>query len=323
MSSPLQRSGEHRFTTASGIRETSTTSHNLVIENYSLDELLGLFDLKSYQLTINDIKKAKHRVLMLHPDKSRLPAEYFLFYKKAFDVVFQFYENQNRQSQQITENTTKYRPMEENKGVNRQVNKVIEKMSSGDFNDKFNQLFETNQMGDRPDPKRNEWFQSDKSAYNVPETVSASGMNDAFDSIKKQSNGLIRYKGVQEIDYSGSSASNLYGEDGDDSYISSNPFSKLKFDDLRKVHKDQTVFDVSEKDFSKMQTFSSVEQYNRARSQFSYDPLEKTQAEQILVNKEKALQEQIMRKEYEAKIRSQQYEQKNKTVLSSFLHLGN
>jgi hypothetical protein len=75
-----------------------SSSHNLVIENYSLDELLELFDLKSYQLNVNDIKKAKHRVLMLHPDKSRLPAEYFLFYKKAFDVVVQFYENQNRQS---------------------------------------------------------------------------------------------------------------------------------------------------------------------------------------------------------------------------------
>jgi hypothetical protein len=97
----------------------------------------------------------------------------------------------------------------------------------------------------------------------------------------------------------------------------------LKFDDLRKVHKDQTVFDVSEKDFEKMQTYSSVDQYNRARSQFSYDPLEKTQAEKILEQKEKALQEQIMRKEYDAKIRSQQYEEKNKTILSSFLHLGN
>jgi hypothetical protein len=207
--------------------------------------------------------------------------------------------------------------------MNRQVNKAIDKMSSDDFNDKFNQLFETNQMAERPDPKRNEWFQSNKSAYNVPETVSSSGMNDAFDTIKKQSNGIIRYKGVQEIDYSGSSASNLYGEESEDSYISSNPFSKLKFDDLRKVHKDQTVFDVSEKDFEKMQTFSSVDQYNRARSQFSYDPLEKTQAEKILEQKEKALQEQIMRKEYEAKIRTQQYEEKNKTVLSSFLHLGN
>jgi hypothetical protein len=299
------------------------SNHNLNIESYSLEELFGLFDLTISNLTPAEMKKAKHRVLMLHPDKSKLPANYFLFYKKAFEIVAQFYENQNRQSQKITEETTQYKPLEENKGIKRQVNNVIEQMKSEDFNSKFNELFETNQMADRPDPKRNEWFQSDKSAYTVPDNVSANHMNQAFDTIRKQTNGMVRYRGVQELQVSDSSASTLYGEEDENTYISSNPFSKLKFDDLRKVHKDQTVFDVSESDFSKVQTFDSVDQYNRARSQFSYDPLEKSQAEKILEQKEKAFQQQIMRKEYEAKLRTKQYEEKNKTVLSSFLYLGN
>jgi len=61
-------------------------NHNLDVSMYSLDELLGLFDL-NYDITMDGIKKAKHKVLMLHPDKSRLPPEYFIFYKKAFEVV--------------------------------------------------------------------------------------------------------------------------------------------------------------------------------------------------------------------------------------------
>ena len=75
-------------------------THNLNIHMYSLEEVLGLFDLK-YQLTIDDLKRAKKKVLMLHPDKSKLSAEYFLFYKKAFDIIVQFYENQNKQNKAV------------------------------------------------------------------------------------------------------------------------------------------------------------------------------------------------------------------------------
>ena len=79
----------------------SAPNHNLNIQSYSLDEILGLFDLESYDITIDDLKTAKRKVLMLHPDKSRLDAKYFLFYKKAFDVIVQFFDNQNRQNRSV------------------------------------------------------------------------------------------------------------------------------------------------------------------------------------------------------------------------------
>ena len=60
----------------------SGPTHNLNIQEYSLDEVLGLFDLHDYNLTIDHLKKAKRKVVMLHPDKSRLDAKYFLFYQK-------------------------------------------------------------------------------------------------------------------------------------------------------------------------------------------------------------------------------------------------
>ena len=41
--------------------------HNLNIHMYSLEELLGLFDL-TYNITLNDLKRAKKIVLMTHPD---------------------------------------------------------------------------------------------------------------------------------------------------------------------------------------------------------------------------------------------------------------
>ena len=62
------------------IDRNMSENHNLDINTYNLDEILGLFDLP-YQLTQDNMKRAKKKVLMLHPDKSRLDAKYFLFYK--------------------------------------------------------------------------------------------------------------------------------------------------------------------------------------------------------------------------------------------------
>ena len=102
---------------------------------------------------------------------------------------------------------------------------------------------------------------------------------------------------------------NLYDEDGmaqDDEfrhhYISSDPFSKLKFDDLRKVHKDQTIFAVSERDISKVPQYSSVDHYSRERNRQSLTPLEKQEAQRILQQRELEQQKKISQKEFIQKL---------------------
>ena len=79
----------------------SAPTHNLNIQNYSLEELLGLFDLTTYEISVDDLKRSKKKVLMLHPDKSKLDSKYFLFYKKAFDVIVQFYDNQHKHTKTV------------------------------------------------------------------------------------------------------------------------------------------------------------------------------------------------------------------------------
>lgn len=306
----------------------SVPNHNLNIQSYSLDEILGLFDLESYDITIDDLKTAKRKVLMLHPDKSRLDAKYFLFYKKAFDVIVQFFDNQNRQNRSVEQKDVAYNPnyKDEDKSTTKQIQKTMQDMKSQNFQEKFNELFESNQMGNRPDQSRNEWFVQEKSSFEVPqEKMSKQTMNDNFQRIKDQSNGLIHYTGVQSMNDDTATNNNFY-EDADDysnKYMTSDPFSKLKFDDLRKVHRDQSVLAVSERDINNIQTYRSVEEFNRARSQHSYDPLEKEHANRLLQEQEKAMQQRMMQKEYRAKLQSEQYAEKNKNVLSSFLLLQN
>ena len=301
--------------------------HNLNIHMYNLQEILGLFDL-NYDISIDDLKRAKKKVLMLHPDKSNLSADYFLFYKKAFDIVIQFYKNNNKQNQEITEETTKYNPLvnDFNKSTYKQVNSVINKMSSNDFNQKFNQLFDAN-MAEKHKQNNNEWFSKEEPIYDIDKNISVKNMGQIMDNIKQKNSEIIRYNGVRELYVSGGVGTRLYEGDDDeddaDQYLTSDPFSKLKFDDLRKVHKDQTVFAVSEKDIHNIPQYSSVDHFVRERGKQPLTPLEKQEAEYYLAMKDKQYREKIMQKEHSATLKSMEYAEKNKTVLSNFLRLGN
>ena len=302
----------------------SKPTHNLDIQTYSLEELLSLFGLTTYNISTNDLRQAKKRVLMLHPDKSKLDSKYFLFYKKAFDVIVQFYDNQNRQHKQVDGKELVYQPNEDNdNSTSDHINKQINEISNSDFQDKFNRLFESNNMGNRPDTTQNEWFKQEDNEFNIPEgKISRNEMGDAFNRVKQQSNSVIKYNGVQEMLHTTSAGNSSLYEDNDQ-YVSCDPFGKLQYDDLRKVHRDQTVLAVSEHDFDQSKSYKSVDEFNRARSQYSYDPLEKEKATTMLQEQERVMNEQMMQKEYKSKLQTQQYAEKNKTVLASFLQLKN
>ena len=66
-------------------------SLDLDLDNYELPDLLNLFKL-DYNFKTEDLKQAKRMVLMTHPDKSQLPKEYFLFFSKAYKIIYSIYE---------------------------------------------------------------------------------------------------------------------------------------------------------------------------------------------------------------------------------------
>jgi hypothetical protein len=302
---------------------TSTKEHNLNIHMYKLNELLDLFGL-TYDISIDDLKRAKKIVLMTHPDKSKLGPEYFLFYKKAFDIIVQFYENQTKQNRPVPKEELKYQTMNTNgydKASSNKIRNTINEMSTNEFQKRFNELFEEN-MSSKPDVSKNEWFTKDDNIYKVPENVNSKNIGQVFQRFKDENSNTVlsKYRGVECINVH--SGSGYYDEEDNDQYVACDVFSKLKFDDLRKVHKDQTIFAVSENDYQKVPQFSSVDHYVRERSKVSMTPLEKEQAELMLSEQERQYRETIMKKEHAAKLKSMEYEQKNKTVLGNFMRLG-
>ena len=298
---------------------TPTKTHNLNIHMYKLNEILDLFGL-SYDISIEDLKRAKKIVLMTHPDKSNLSPDYFLFYKKAFDMVVEYYNENQKTSQVVPQKNPDYIPLSvSNKSVEKQVNTAVGKMDKQEFQSKFNRLFEEN-MRTTTDNKKNEWFTKEEPVYHVPKTNSAAGIGQAIDEIKKTTNAITRYRGVEDLVIR-STGTSLYEDEDDGTYVSSDPFSKLKFDDLRKVHKDQTVFAVQESDINKRVQYKSQEDLKVARNMDSLTPLEKEKAERILREREQLKREQMLAKQHQSNLRTMEYEKKNQSVLSSFLRL--
>jgi hypothetical protein len=299
--------------------------HNLDIQSYSFYEILDLFQLEADNVTMEHLKRAKKKVLMMHPDKSNLPKEYFLFYKKAFDVVVRMYENVQKVSQRVEE--TGYFPHETETDdvVSKQFQKTIGKISQKTFQHNFNELFDKHMKKPPTNPQKNDWFTRTDALYSE-QAASSGEMGSVLERIKEQQQSLTKYTGVVSMQYV-SQGNSFYDDDDDDhnedanNYKCSDPFSKLKYDDLRKVHKDQTVFSVRDSDLRNVPQYKTVDEYEQARDVRSLTPMERSKAQQMLQEQDAFLQEKILQKQYQSELVTMRNVDANKQVMSNFLRL--
>jgi hypothetical protein len=300
---------------------SSKTNHNLDIYTYSFQDILELFHLHP-EFNIEDLRKAKLVALKTHPDKSGLPPQYFLFYKKAFDIVLEYYNNSQKTNVPVPQLNPEYST---DQPLIKSVKNAISKTEdTKKFNDRFNKLYETN-MKKEVDTEKYRWFKEENPVYDIKATTttSASGIHGAIDNLKRTSSSLSIYKGVQELTLP-TTATSFYEDDAEnEGYVTCDPFSKLKFDDLRKVHKDQTVLSVSERDFNPSKTFGSTDEMRKARGNDTLTPLEKSQAEKILREKEEQKREMLVKRQHDANLQTMRFKEKNSVILGEFLRLGN
>ena len=289
------------------------SKHNLNIHQYSFKELLELFDL-SDTISVDDLKRAKKKVLMTHPDKSKLPSEYFLFYKKAFEIIYSFYENKVKESVEVPKEKIDYEALDSSnsKEIKQQMDNVMKNMDERDFQKKFNTLFEKNII--KKESIDNSWFKNESPQFDMNNTTK-DNMGAQFNQLKQQ-NKIVKHNDIRTLNGRGT---NLYDEELDN-YIDCDPFSKLKFDDLRRVHKDETIMSVSENDINNMKTYNSVESLKFDRGQ-TLTPIDKQKAENMIQNNYKLKEQDIQQKQYQANLNTIKYEEKNKSVLANFLRL--
>lgn len=142
---------------------------------------------------------------------------------------------------------------------------------------------------------------------------------------------MVQYRGVQTMYNMGGTVggTSFYDDESDDdggadgaNYISCDPFSKLKYDDLRKVHKDQTVLGVSEHDYDKIRRYKDEKEFIAERGK-NITPLEKMQAEKMLEIEHENYRRRMAERQYNATLRYAETDRKMQEVSSRFLQLKN
>ncbi len=258
---------------------------DLDINNYELNDILNLFKISS-NFTEEDLKKCKKQVLMTHPDKSKLSKEYFLFFSKAYKILYEihtFKENSNKDTAtEYTDVLVKNERLTNDKEKKSSINKFIKR---DDFNKEFNKLFEKNNVKNEHDKTGyGDFLKSDIDDNIVNElyngTVPQNERLQKLETLREKSRALILRKDVQSTN-----AYSIYTDISNSApqQYSSEIFSSLPYEDLKKAHT-ETLIPVTSEDARKEQ-FSSIHEIQQHRQASLDAPLSLQQANRFLAEK--------------------------------------
>ena len=243
---------------------------SLDIDDYDLKDLLKLFNLK-IDFTNADIKQAKRIVLMTHPDKSKLDKKYFLFFSKAFKIIYKLAEHKNHRNQ-----TTNYVIDESNEN-----DEYIEKIKKMDnFNKWFNDTFEKLKLSEKGEGY-GDWF-STNDGVNQEECKNLRDMNERIDAQKANMSSLVKHNEIN--DYQNvSQGANLLNNECEN--YGSDIFSKLRYDDLKQAHT-ETVVPVSDDDYNNVKKYNTINALKADRGR-QIEIISNEESNQILNNNRK------------------------------------
>jgi len=258
---------------------------DLNLDNYNLEELLNLFKL-SKNFDIEDLKVTKKLVMKMHPDKSGLDKEYFLFYCKGFRMLKEIYEFRNKRQENLNYNNSKmkYEVEEQDKGKELLLEKILKK-DKDNFNTWFNKAFEKiNIVEEERENGYGEWFKSNDDIDNTETTYNM--MNEKIREKKNRLSSIVKKHDILETGQYENSQNYKELDGGIPESYSSNLFSNLTFEDLKKAHT-ETVVPVSDNDYLKIKKFNNLESYRQHRNSQNTKPLSQEEANHYINDKDK------------------------------------
>jgi hypothetical protein len=305
-------------------------SVDLEINNYNLEDILNLFKLP-VNFDEQDLKRAKQVVLKTHPDKSGLESKYFLFYSKAYKVLYSLWDFRKKGDVNKTNSNTDYENVdkfnEEDKkkildNLFKSDNTKIKFKTNSDFNNWFNEQFEKNKIyNENEESGYGDWLKTDEGLDEINPNVSAATMKTEFDKKKSNIRALIVHKDVSELNsWNSISASELTREGPGE--FNSDLFSRLPFQDLQKAHT-ETVIPVTDEDYNNIPKFKSVNEYLNHRNKVDITPLSEQQSQQYLNQQNDRDSEKAVRRAYELAKQSEIAKQKNQEFWGNIQFLQN
>lgn len=256
---------------------------DLDIENYSFEDLLKLFELRD-DFNEYDLKHAKKIVLRLHPDKSGLPSEYFLFYSKAYKLIFHIWEFKNKSEKKnydglwsVEDKKTIMDGDMKDSIVDKQtiLTNKLEKMNVSEFNSWFNCEFEKCKISYDNENGYDDWLKSDKDSRQIAEINQSNNIELHKNRVKE----LIVYDGVHVLPSCASGYSELNSEKPNE--FSSEPFSSLSYQDLYTAHA-IPVIPVSESDYVDHDYRKSIDSYKKYSDEYVAKSLQNQKGDEYL-----------------------------------------
>jgi len=314
--------------------KTSKKALDLEIENYELEDILELFKIYSTDFTEADLKKSKQIVLKTHPDKSNLPADYFLFFSKAYKKLYSIWEFRCKSEKNPNNENTEYSEVSLNHSEEEKrelldtffdSNKNLKK--SKDFNKWFNKEFEKNKITTEAQEKGyGDWLKSEESQFQDFERTNESNMADNFAKLKRDVRAVTLFQEVQDISSYGGRGGQGFSDLslGAPQKYNSDLFSSLQYQDLHQAHT-ETVIPVTEEDYENVPKFGSMNDYMTYRDNEAqqFVPLSEKQALDYLKNREKTADQDAVRRAYDLAKQTEESQKKQKNFWSNIQLLHN
>jgi hypothetical protein len=263
-----------------------------------------------------------------------LNANYFRFYCQAYKQLFSIWEFKTKKhnsdkSFQIDQETKTHflngfqgNSTKMTKEQKKALDRILEK-NPENFNQWFNEQFEKTRLKTEEEERGyGSWLISNQDIDEEIEgqVKSVADMAKEIDRKKAQMRSLILHQEIEDLYATGVSASQLVGDAP--ACYSSDLFSSLPYEDLRKAHT-ETVIPVTMEDYHNKKKYESIDEYKQARSvqDLSTPVLSELQSREYLRNRENLQGREATERAYKLAKQTEEADKKNKEFWSRILHI--
>jgi hypothetical protein len=273
---------------------------DLDINNYSYKEILGLLNL-TVNFNENELKQSRQIVLKLHPDKCNINKEIYLFFSELYNLVLKVWKTTQIDTKKIDILEEERNGLRTEEYHDKDKEFIKKFADSKNFNKKFNELF--NQVYNKKDFGYDEWMKSNE---DITTNMTEKQTKEHFYKMKNnQANEMSLINKIDTIQHN--QCDSIFDEEI--SEYSSDIFSKLSFNDLKKAHQNNVIPVNDNTYIQKKKTIKTFQQEQSERA-LNINPITGNEAEKILENNKNTLKEKYISNKLLQEINNEQQKTK-------------
>ena len=291
---------------------------DLDINNYDLNDIINLFGITN-NITDEELKYAKNKMLKIHPDKSGLHPKFFRFYNEAYKMLYLLWEFKQKGNTKNSEYSYQEYDFHKNELLDNWIKE--NNFENKTFNDWFNKEFNNYYIHSEKEEKGYETWLRSSPTENYEDVKDLKTMNYVIDEKKKRLRelSLIQKKEVEDIwNVSKINATNLSPEAPD--CYDSDLFSSLCYQDLQKAHT-ESIIPITNEDYENKQKFENVNEFINFRNKQNIQPM--LEGEQFLNEQKRKEEEMSIRVAFHLAKQTEQVKQNNDLFWKKFQLLNN